>query len=328
MLRLSSVEDWPARTTLRMTQRDDHQGEDADGDGGEPLRPPEGLGGDEQPDDHDRGRRRVEHQPQRRWSEPQRPVAPGPEEQVGGERDEERHEAEHPQRHPPRLAAEAERAAPVDEVRGRQQADGEADRQAGEHDTQAQRAPGGRRVVDDHRAVVGVERALAEPGEHPGGDERDQPGREAGDQRHQPGPDQGQHEHLAVPVAIAEPAPRVLGEHVAGEEHRADQAAEGGGVARVADEAGLVGDHPGDHRSGDRPVGVADQPAEQQERPQALVLAAEHGPQAGTGRSGSDAELLTHHGLRIRLSRMGSSNGLLECGRRTGRRRQESAFRR
>jgi hypothetical protein len=63
---------------------------------------------DEQPDDHDRGRRRVEHQPQRRWSEPQRPVAPGPEEQVGGERDEERHQAEHPQRHPPCLAAEAE----------------------------------------------------------------------------------------------------------------------------------------------------------------------------------------------------------------------------
>jgi hypothetical protein len=193
------------------------------------------------------------------------------EEDVGDRGHDERQSGEDVEREAPGVVAHAQIAAPVDQVRRGHDAERETDGQTGDHDAEADGAPGGRGVVEDQRAVVGVEDALAETGQDAGGDEGDQAGDQTGHGGHDAGPDQGHDDHLAVAVLVTETPAGVLREHVAGEEHRADQAAERGRVGRVADEPRVVPDHPGDHRTGHGAVGVADHPAQQQHRPQRAV---------------------------------------------------------
>src|SRR5690242_21323425 len=56
--------------------------------------------------------------------------------------------------------------------RSGQDADGEADRETGDHDAKAERAFRHRRVCHDQRSVVGVEDALAEAGQNACGEDR------------------------------------------------------------------------------------------------------------------------------------------------------------
>lgn len=257
---------------------------------------------------------RIGGQPQQRRAQAQRTVAAGSEEKPGDDADDERERAEQVQRHAPGAGAEARRLAPVDHVGGGDERHGQADGQPGDGHAEADGAAFRRRVRDDQHAVVGVEDAFAEARQHARHDEPDQSGGQPRHQRQHAGPQQRQHQHLAVPETVAEAPAGVLGEHVAGEEHRADQPAERRRMRRVADEAALGVDHPGHDRAGDGAVGIADEPAEQQEEPQFLIAAGEDrtpgtgGPTGGFGvRRQGRSEDLAHvtprprrgwHGLR------------------------------
>jgi hypothetical protein len=74
-----------------------------------------------------------------------------------------------------------------------------------------------------------------------------------------------------VAEAVADEAAGELGEHVAGEEEAADQAAERERVLGAGQERHLGVDHVGDRRAGDRAVGAARHPAQEEPEPECLV---------------------------------------------------------
>ena len=147
----------------------------------------------------------------------------------------------------------------------------DAEGQSGDDDAHAEAALLDRRLLGDQAAVVGVEGALAQPGEHADGDEEDETGEDAAQQRRDAGPHEADRDQGPVAVAVAEVAAGPLGEHVAGEEQAADEPAERVGLRRVGQEGDVVADHPRHHRPGEGAVGGADRPTEQQPEPERAV---------------------------------------------------------
>ena len=175
------------------------------------------------------------------------------------------------ERHPPGLAGPEDLAAQLDHVRREDRRQRDAEGQSGDDDAHAEAALLDRRLLGDQAAVVGVEGALAQAGEHADGDEEDQTRDDAAQQGRDAGPHEADRDQGPVAVAVAEVAAGPLGEHVAGEEQAADEPAERVGLRRVGEEGDVVADHPRHHRPGEGAVGGADRPTQQQPEPERAV---------------------------------------------------------